>query len=91
MRGMDPQWIVAVCAVITLLVLLTTTVIGAVVWLNGQFKSLKKEILDDFQLKHDENSRKVAALETLVIRHETILDPEFNGTGGSYVGGRKRQ
>lgn len=75
------QWIVAICAVITLLILWSSTVIGGALWLMKQLKDLKTEILADFDLKHQENSRKVAALETLVIRHDTILEPEFNGAG----------
>jgi hypothetical protein len=78
---LDPQWIAAICAGITLLILWSTTIIGAAIWLMGKLNELKKEILADFQVKHDENSKKVAALETLVIRHDTILDPEFNGSG----------
>jgi hypothetical protein len=78
---MDPQWIVAICAGVTLLILWSTTIIGAAIWLMGKLKEIKEEILADFQTKHNENALKVAALETLVIRHDTILDPEFNGTG----------
>lgn len=89
---MDPQWIIAICAGITLLILWSTTIIGGAIWLMRQLKELKKEILSDFQIKHDENSRKVAALETLVVRHETILEPEFNGTGGGpYVPNRRHR
>lgn len=88
---MDPQWIMAICAGITLLILWSTTIIGGAIWLMRQLKELKKEILDDFERKHKENARKVDALETLVIRHETILEPEFNGTGGRpYVPNRGR-
>jgi hypothetical protein len=51
-----------------------------------RLKEMKEEILRDFDAKHRENSRKVEALETLVIRHETILEPEFNGAGsGPYI------
>lgn len=76
---MDPQWIVAICAGVGLLITWTATVVGVAIWLMGKLKELKDEILADFQTKHEENTRKVAALETLVIRHDTILDPEFNG------------
>lgn len=86
---MDPQWIVAVCAAAGLLITWTTTIAGAVIWVVRRLDSMKKEILDDFKAKHEENNRKVAALETLVIRHDTILDPEFNGTGKSVVRGRQ--
>lgn len=81
---MDPQWITAACAAAGLLITWTTSIAGAAVWLMRRLEANKREILDDFQAKHDENTRKVAALETLVIRHDTILDPEFNGTGKSF-------
>jgi hypothetical protein len=86
---MDPQWIIAGAAAVTLLITWTTTIATAAVWLMRRLESIKMEILRDFQDKHAENARKVAALETLVIRHDTILDPEFNGSGKTAV--RSRQ
>jgi hypothetical protein len=89
---MDPQWIIAICAGVTLLILWSTTIIGGAIWLMRQLKELKTEILADFDNKHQENSRKVDALETLVIRHETILEPEFNGGAGNpYVPNRRHR
>ena len=81
---MTPEWIVAICAGVTLLILWTSTVIGAAIWLMGKLKELKEEILDDFKLKHEANETTVKALEALVIRHDLILDPEFNGSGRSH-------
>lgn len=80
---MDPTWIIAVCAAATLLITWTTTIAGAAVWLMRRLDSIKKEILADFKIKHEENSQKVEAMRQLVMRHDIILDPEFNGTGGS--------
>lgn len=77
----DPTWVLAICAAVGLLITWTTTVITAALWVAGKINKVKDEILADFDLKHAENARKVAALETLVIRHDTILDPEFNGGG----------
>lgn len=78
---MDPQWITAACVAAGLLITWTTSIATAAIWLMRRLDAIKKEILEDFDSKHKENNRKVAALETLVIRHETILDPEFNGSG----------
>lgn len=78
---MDPQWIVAICAGVTLLILWTSTIVGAAIWLMGKLNLIKAEILKDFQAKHDENTRRVNAMEALVMRHDIILEPEFNGTG----------
>lgn len=86
---MTPEWIVAICAGVTLLMLWTTTVIGGAIWLMRQFKALKEEILRDFNLKHDANATTVKALEVLVMRHDVILEPEFNGSGRSQYVTRK--
>lgn len=87
---MTPEWILAICAGVTLLILWTTTVIGGAIWLMRQFKALKEEILRDFNTKHDANATTVKALEALVIRHDLILEPEFNGSGRSHYAARKR-
>ncbi len=78
---MNPEWILAIFAGVTLLILWTSTVVGAVIWLTKQLRDLKAEILKDFKEKHDENAEKVEAMRELVMRHDIILDPEFNGTG----------
>ena len=44
----------------------------------------------DFGAKHDANATTVKALEALVIRHDLILEPEFNGSGRSAYVARKR-
>jgi hypothetical protein len=89
---LNPEWIVAICAGVTLLILWSTTIIGGAIWLMRQLKELKIEILADFQAKHKENEKKVEALQVLVTRHETILEPEFNGAGSTpYVPNRRHR
>lgn len=88
---MNPEWIVAICAGVTLLVLWTSTAITAAVWLMRQLKTLKEEILEDFNMKHKDNEMTVKALEALVIRHDLILEPEFNGSGRSQYHTKTRQ
>lgn len=80
---LNPEWFVAICAGVTLLILWTSTVIGGAVWLMRQFKALKEEILADFDTKHNANETTVKAMEELLIRHDVILQPEFNGSGRS--------
>lgn len=75
------EWVMAICAGVTLLILWSTTAIGGSFWLMSKLNALKKEILDDFKEKHESNAVTIKALEVLVIRHDTILDPEFNGSG----------
>lgn len=87
---MSPEWIIAICAGVTLLILWTSTVIGAAIWLMKQLKDLKEEILKDFNRKHEDNATTVKALEVLVMRHDLILEPEFNGSGRSQYIARKR-
>ena len=77
----DATWVLAICAVIGLLITWTTTVIGAALWVSGKIEKVKTAILKDISTKHEENRHRVDALQALVIRHETILDPEFNGSG----------
>jgi hypothetical protein len=87
---MNPEWIVAICAGVTLLILWTTTVIGGAVWLMRQLKDLKAEILGDFSAKHKDNEAVIQAMEQLVMRHDLILEPEFNGSGRSSYMAKQR-
>ena len=66
-----------VFAGVTLLILWSSTVLGAGVWLMRLITRTKEEILADFNLKHEANAHTVKALETLVIRHDVILNAEF--------------
>lgn len=77
----EPTWVLAICATIGLLITWTTTVIGAALWVSGKIDKVKTAILKDISVKHEENRVRVDAIQALVIRHETILDPEFNGSG----------
>lgn len=80
---MDPQWIIAGCSVTALLITWTGTTAGIAVWVLSRLNEMKKEILADSKSKHDENRVRVDAIQQLVIRHDTMLDPEFNGTATS--------
>ena len=81
--NLDPQWIIAGCAVITLLILWSGTIIGAALWLMRKLNELEARLVANLDAKHEENNKKVAAMEALVMRHDLILDPEFNGSGKS--------
>jgi len=78
---MDPTWIIAACTAAGLMITWTSTMIGAALWIVGKINKVKTEILDDIRKKHEENRVRVDAMQTLLIRHDTILDPEFNGVG----------
>lgn len=88
---MIPEWVVAICAGVTLFLLWTSTVIGGAIWLMGKLKGVKDEILADFNRKHEDNATTVKALEVLVMRHDLILEPEFNGSGRSHYIARKNK
>jgi len=77
---MDPQWIIAACAAVGLLITWTGTTAGAALWVLSRINDMKKEILADSKAKHDENRVRVDAIQKLVIRHDTMLDPQFNGS-----------
>ena len=74
---MTPGLAEAIFAGVTLFILWTVTVLGGGVWLMSQLKTLKTEILADFDSKHKANEMTVKALNELVIRHDTILNPEW--------------
>lgn len=78
---LTPEWVLAICAGVTLLIFWTGTSIGAVLWITSSIRKVKEEILADFDVKHKANEQTVKALEVLVLRHDIILDPEFNGSG----------
>jgi len=86
---MDPQWIIAGAAAVTLLITWTSTVVGAALWVVGKINKVKAEILADINTKHNENRIRVDAMQALLIRHDTILDPEFNGSGKHTVRARQ--
>lgn len=77
------------CAAGGLLITWTSSIAGATIWLMRRLDGIKKEILTELNAKHEANQIRYDALATLVTRHETILDPEFNGTGKT--SGRSRQ
>lgn len=79
--ALDPQWIIAICAVITLLILWSSTIIGVAVWIMRRIDGVKEAILTDIHSKHEENRKRVDAMQELLIRHDTILDPEFSANG----------
>lgn len=72
-----PGLLQAIFAGVTLLILWSTTIVGAVSWISKRISEAKKEILLDFNAKHDANAQTVKALEVLVIRHDTMLNAEF--------------
>jgi hypothetical protein len=74
-----PEWNV-VFAGVSLLVLWTGTVIGAAIWIMGKMADLKDQILK----RLDADKEKVQAIEMLVIRHDTILNPEFTSGRGRH-------
>ena len=74
---MTPGLFEAICAGVTLLLLRSGTIVGACVWILSLITRTKEEILEDFNEKHESNANTVKALETLVIRHDVLLNAEF--------------
>lgn len=72
----------AVIAGATFFVLWTATILGLWSSISKQLNNMRDALLKDFNSKHEANQLKVDALTALVIRHDTILDPEFNGHFG---------
>jgi hypothetical protein len=69
--------VTAGCAVATLFIYFTATLIGAVIALFRKMDKVKEDILTDVKVKHAENNQRYEALNTLVVRHELLLNPEF--------------
>jgi hypothetical protein len=76
---MTSELFIAICAGVTLLIYFTASMVGLCVAVFRKIDTIKTEILADVNEKHKENRNRVDALQTLVIRHDTILAPEFDG------------
>lgn len=87
---MTAEWVLAICAAVTLLFLWTASAVSVVVWLTRELTAFKNVILSDFNEKHKANEQSVKALEALVMRHEIYLNPEFNGAGSKQSGRHKQ-
>lgn len=85
---MSAEMITAIAACATLAVYITATVAGGVAVIFKKIEKTKTEILADVNLKHRENDMRWQATNALVIRHDTILDPDFNGNFGAKHRGR---
>jgi hypothetical protein len=81
-----PEFYVAIFSGVTLLIYIGAVVLGATVFIWNKLDGMKAEILSDVKEKHEQNQRRYDALNTLVIRHDTMLDPEFNGNYGAKRG-----
>jgi hypothetical protein len=68
----------AIFAGVTLLLYFSATLVGAIIAIFKKIDNAQKAILEDVNRKHEENRIRVDALQTLVIRHDTILSPEFS-------------
>lgn len=75
----------AIIAGATFMVFWTASILGLAAWISKQFRFLR----EDFDTKHRENSVRYEALNVLVIRHETMLHPEFNGGGPFHARGHR--
>lgn len=67
----------AIFAGVTLLILWSGTLVAAVLWIVDRINKAKREILKDFNAKHEANALTVKALNELVIRHDVLLNAEF--------------
>lgn len=76
-----PEIITALCAVATLVIYFTASLIGAVVALYRKLDATRDDILKDVQEKHEANRVRYDALNVLVMRHDLVLNPEFSDNG----------
>lgn len=78
---MTPEIFTAICAGVTLLIYFTSVVIGAVVAVFRKIDKTKDVILLDVTTKHEQNRMRYDAMQTMLIRHDTWINPEYNGSG----------
>lgn len=83
---MTTEMFIAVCAGVTLLIYFTTALLTLCVAVFRKIDMVKTEILSDVNDKHKENRLRVDTLQALVIRHDTMLSPEFNGNFSHHRG-----
>lgn len=69
----------AIIAGATFMVFWTATVLGLMSWISTKIEKLGDKLIANFDAKHEANNTRYNALHTLVIRHDTILSPEFSG------------
>lgn len=74
-----PQVIIAG---ISLLIYFSATLAGALVWIINRISAGDTAIMTKLDAYHEENRNRVNAMQTLLIRHETLLSPEFNNGHG---------
>jgi hypothetical protein len=65
---------------ISLLIFYSITLAGAVVWIITKINEGDKAVIERLDSYHKENRIRVDAMQTLLIRHETILSPEWGST-----------
>lgn len=81
----DPASIAGVIiAGLTFVLLYSGTLVGVVVWIQRRIEENRRELQKDFDRKHLENSRTMRALEALVLRHDTLLNPEWRTAHAQY-------
>ncbi len=84
--NVTPQLMETIFAGLSLLVYLTATMAGGLMFILRKIDDSKREILTDVRARHEENRLRVDAIQQLVIRHDTLLNPEYDGSGNHYRG-----
>lgn len=79
---MTPETLNTIFAGVTLMIYYTFTTVVAVVFLWKKLDQTRDTILADVNKKHEQNDARWNATNALVIRHDTMLNPEFNGNFG---------
>lgn len=73
----------ALIAGASFMVLLIGSILTGVGWLSRQIKQSCDAIIRDMTQKHDENNRRYEALNVMVIRHDTWLNPDYSRVTGN--------
>jgi hypothetical protein len=74
-----PQVIIAG---VSLLIYFSATLAGAIVFVINRISAGDEKITTKLDLYHEENRNRINAMQTLLIRHDVLLSPEFNNGHG---------
>lgn len=85
---MTPEIFTAVCAGVTLLIYFTASIIGMVVAIFRKIDKSREATIAYVDTKHAENNLRYEAMNTLVVQHECILNPEFPRPNGRHYRAR---
>lgn len=85
MKDVTPEFFTAAFAGVTLLIYFTMVIVSAAAAIFRKIDKVKETILADVNMKHHENDQRYQVLNSLVIRHDLLLEQGFGNHRGKTV------